>query len=60
MTFVKTKLKLESLQPGDILEVTLKKGAALQDVPRTLKAEGHKIIDLRQEGDVFRLLIKKT
>lgn len=60
MTFVKTKLKLESLRTGDILEVILKEGAALQDVPKSVRAEGHKIIDLRREGSVFHLYIEKT
>lgn len=60
MTLVKTKLKLDTLRPGEILEVTLKKGAALQDVPRSVKAEGHKIIDLRHEEEITRLFIQKT
>ena len=33
MTFVKTKLKLELLEEGDILEVLLKAGEPLENVP---------------------------
>jgi len=59
MTFVKTKLKLESLQPGDILEVFLKDGEPMKNVPRSVKDEGHKILKVEQNGDIYRLVILK-
>ncbi len=34
MTFVKTKIELSKLQPGDILEVLLAEGEPLDNVPR--------------------------
>ena len=59
MTFVKTKLKLESMRPGQILEVTLKEGEPLINVPRSIKDEGHKILDISKEGTVYKLLIER-
>ena len=59
ITFVKTKLKLESLNIGDILEVLLKGGEPLENVPRSVKDEGHKILELEQKGDIYRLIILK-
>ncbi len=59
ITFVKTKLKLEELQKGDILEVFLSNGAAVQNVPRSVKADGHKVILIEKAGDNYRLLIEK-
>jgi len=59
MTFVKTKLKLESLQAGDILEVFLKDGEPIKNVPRSVTDEGHKVLKVEQNGDVFRLIILK-
>ena len=34
MTFVKTKIELSKLKPGDILEVLLAEGEPLDNVPR--------------------------
>lgn len=59
MTFVKTKLKLESMRPGQILEVTLKEGEPLINVPRSIKDEGHKILDISKEGTVYKLIIER-
>jgi tRNA 2-thiouridine synthesizing protein A len=50
-TFVKTKLKLETLNSGDILEVYLDYEPATRNVPRSLKAEGHEVLELKQIGD---------
>lgn len=59
MTFVKTKLKLESMHPGQILEVTLKEGEPLINVPRSIKDEGHRILDITKEGTIYKLLIER-
>ena len=59
MTYVKTKLKLETMSPGQVLEVTLRDGEPLTNVPRSVKAEGHKILDVRQEGEFYKLLIER-
>ncbi len=47
-TFVKTKLKLETMNPGEELEVILDYEPATRNVPRSLKNEGHEVLDLRQ------------
>ena len=43
MNFVKTKLQLEEMEAGQILEVILDDGEPVKNVPRSVKAEGHKI-----------------
>jgi tRNA 2-thiouridine synthesizing protein A len=59
MTFVKTKLKLETMSSGQVLEVTLREGEPLINVPTSVEQEGHKVLDIhREEGDVFKVLIK--
>ena len=60
MTFVKTKLKLETMAVGEVLEVTLREGEPLLNVPKSVEQDGHKILDLRQEGDVYKLVIERT
>lgn len=60
MTFVKTKLKLETMGSGQVLEVRLREGEPLQNVPRSVEQEGHKVLDLiKEEGDVYTLLIER-
>jgi len=60
MTFVKTKLKLETMSRGQVLEVTLREGEPLINVPKSVEEDGHKILDLRQEGDIYKLLIERN
>lgn len=59
MTYVKTKLKLETLRSGEVLEVTLRDGEPLMNLPRSVKEEGHKILDIHQQGDFFTILIER-
>jgi len=58
--FVKTKLKLEEMQSGQILEVLLDDGEPIRNVPGSVKEEGHKIIKVEKLDNAFKLLIKKT
>jgi tRNA 2-thiouridine synthesizing protein A len=60
MTFVKTKLKLETMSAGEVLEVTLREGEPLLNVPKSVEQDGHKILDLRQEGEIYKLLIERS
>ena len=46
MTFVKTKIELSKLQPGDILEVLLAEGEPLDNVPRNAKEQGYNVLSV--------------
>lgn len=60
MTFVKTKLKLETMSSGEVLEVILKEGEPLINVPRSVEEEGHRILELsKQEDNNYKLLIER-
>jgi TusA-related sulfurtransferase len=60
-TFVKTKLKLEELGSGDELTVTFDHAPAVENVPRSLKNEGHKILGIEQKGDrLWKVRIRKA
>ena len=60
INFVKTKLKLEELDDGQNLEVLTDDGEPMQNVPRSIKEEGHKIIRVEKISDgSFKLLVKK-
>lgn len=60
MTFVRTKLAIERMSPGDVLEVRLNEGEPLTNVPRSSVEMGHEILSLKPEprsSSVYRLLI---
>ena len=65
MTFVKTKLLIESMPAGKIAEVRLKGAETLKNVPRSIEEHGHEILVLRRESDdgdihgVHILLLRK-
>lgn len=60
INFVKTKLKLEEMENGQNLEIIIDDGEPMQNVPRSIKEEGHKIIkvDILSDGS-YKLLIRK-
>ena len=61
VTFVKTKVTLEELDEGQILQVHLNGGEPVQNVPRSLKEEGHEVLELLDNGDgTFELYVKKV
>lgn len=60
MTFVKVKLALSKVGPGGRLEVTLKEGEPLENVPRSAEEQGHKVLERADlGGGTWRLVIEK-
>ncbi len=60
-TFVKTKLKLEELKSGEELIVTFDHAPAVENVPRSLKNEGHKILGIEQMSEhMWKVRIRKA
>lgn len=51
MTFVRTKLKLERMQPGEVLSVRLRGEEPLRNVPRAARDEGHIILRIVADGN---------
>lgn len=43
MTFVTAKVKLEELDEGQVLAIRMNDGEPVQNVPRSVKDDGHKI-----------------
>ena len=61
VTFVKTKVALEVLEDGEILQVHLNDGEPVQNVPRSVKDEGHQILKLVDNEDgTYELYVKKV
>ncbi|MGR3178460.1 MAG: sulfurtransferase TusA family protein [Candidatus Anammoxibacter sp.] len=58
INFVKTKLKMEDMETGQLLEVIVDDGEPIRSVPKSLKEEGHKILKVDDLGGKYRLLVK--
>jgi len=60
MTYVRTKLGLESIQPGQVLEVLMQGEEPLRNVPRSAQEEGHEVLLLEAKpGGTWRLLLRR-
>jgi len=60
MTFVRTRLALDMMQPGQILRVRLRGKEPLENVPRTAREQGHDVLALNIGADgVATLLIRR-
>lgn len=51
MNFVKTKLVLETLNSGDQLQILLDDGEPIQNVPNSVKLEGHTVFSQEKQAD---------
>jgi tRNA 2-thiouridine synthesizing protein A len=60
MTFVRTRLALDKMAPGETLLVTLKGDEPLRNVPRSATEQGHEVLSLEtDESGVSRLIIRR-
>jgi len=53
MTWVRTKLELERMAPGEALEVRCAMGEALENVPRSAADAGHDVV---VDGAIVRIV----
>ena len=61
VTFVKAKVALEELDEGQILSIRMNDGEPVQNVPRSIKEEGHQILKLDDNEDgTYTLYVKKV
>lgn len=61
VTFVKAKVALEELDDGQILAIRMNDGEPVQNVPRSIKEEGHQILKLNANDDgTYTLIVKKV
>ena len=58
--YVKTKIKLETMASGSVLEVLLDAGEPSENVPRSIQNDGHKVVSLTEENGHFKLTVEKA
>ncbi|NMF84831.1 sulfurtransferase TusA family protein [Nodosilinea sp. P-1105] len=60
INFVRTKLQLEKMPVGAVLEVWLDGGEPVEQVPDSLRMEGHVIESLRDCAGYFALQVRRA
>lgn len=59
-TFVKSKLALEDMESGEVLRVVVDHLPAVDNVPRSMKNEGHEVVEISPISDTdWAIVIKK-
>jgi TusA-related sulfurtransferase len=58
LNFVRTKLKLQQMQPGNLLEVWLDPGEPIEQVPDSLTMSGYTIEELEDKTSFFVLKVR--
>lgn len=60
-TFVKTKLKLEEMASGEDLTILLDDPEAMANVSKSLRTDGHQILELKSVSDrTWQIIVKKS
>ncbi|MDR1609892.1 MAG: sulfurtransferase TusA family protein [Candidatus Symbiothrix sp.] len=61
MTFVKTKIALNKLQPGDVLNVKVTEGEPLENVPKSATEQGYIVLSVKETDTtgVYNIEIEK-
>ena len=60
-TFVRSKLALEMMKAGEILQVIVDHEPAIQNVPRSMENEGHKVLKVEKINDTdWQMVFRKA
>ena len=60
MTFVRTRLALDSMAPGQVLLVEMRGAEPVRNVPRTAVEQGHEVLSQDEAGDgLVRLWLRR-
>ena len=61
MTFVRTRLALDRMSPGQTLLVRLRGDEPVRNVPRTAREQGHQVLSMTTAADgVVSLLLRRS
>lgn len=59
-TFVRSKLAIEKMNVGEVLEIILDHKAAVENVPKSMENEGQKVLVVEQTGEKeWRIVVRK-
>ena len=60
LNFVKTKIQLDKMNKGQVLEIWIDSGEAIESVPKSVIEEGHEILVTEDKKSHYILEIKKN
>ena len=60
MNFIKTKIDLAPMKSGEILEILLDDGEPIDNVPKSVASEGHKILEQTKIDNHWSVVIEKV
>ncbi len=61
LTFVKAKVAMDELEDGEVIAIRMNDGEPVQNVPRSIKEEGHQILKLvNNEDGTYNFIVKKV
>ena len=60
LNFVKTKIQLDKMNKGQVLEIWIDSGEAIESVPKSVIEEGHEILEQVQVENYFKVLISRS
>ncbi|MBI4257569.1 MAG: sulfurtransferase TusA family protein [Thaumarchaeota archaeon] len=56
---LKAKKAIVEISPGEVLEVLATDPAAESDIPAWAQRAGHKLLETRREGNLFRFYVQR-
>lgn len=60
MTFVKSKLAIEVMEPGEVLEILLDYEEASRNIPKSMKDHDHEVLQVEKVNDTdWVLFVRK-
>ena len=60
LNWVKAKLRLEGMQPGQWLEMILDDGDPVRNVPRSVRSEGHRVVRVTAADDCVHVVVERV
>lgn len=60
-TFVKSKLILEQMEPGQVLRILLDYKPSVENVPKSMREEGQEVLEVKQIGEnLWEVVVRKV
>jgi len=59
-TYVKSKLAIEEMEAGEVLEIIVDHKPAVENVPRSMENEGHEVVEISQNNKTdYKIVVRK-
>jgi tRNA 2-thiouridine synthesizing protein A len=59
MPIVKLAKKIKEVEPGSLIELVADDVGSKEDVPAWCKRTGNELVEMKEEGGVYRYIIRK-